>query len=413
MVMKPEHQARPSESAAPQVPDVNGSRVSSCLEHLKAMELKFKRFLNASRDMRFIVNRKGSFIEINQAGAELFRYDSPEEMLQLESIDRLFPDPEDLAALRRRIEEDGYIKDYEVELERKDGSRFIASITANYWFDANGAVSYEGLLTDVSELRHWQTAFIEAEKQNRELSESEDRIRSLNEHILQMLMLMSHDIRGPLVSIGATLKLLLRGAYGKMDESVTNTVKDLLSRVSQVIGVAEDFLGKAQSVDGSFSRMDLETLDLRQDIIDPVLDELSNDIEHHGILIDNFFGAIPGGTIPVHTNKIWLKAVFRNLFKNAIKYGGKGCRIAFGFQDHGSHYRLNVYNSGSPIPEEHRDRLFTKFGRVQMDGSPVRDGIGLGLYLIKEIINKHGGTIWYEARKDGSDFVFTIAKEKV
>ena len=166
MVMKPEHQARPSESAAPQVPDVNGSRVSSCLEHLKAMELKFKRFLNASRDMRFIVNRKGSFIEINQAGADLLGYDSPEEMLQLESIERLFLDPEDLAALRNKIEEDGYIKDYEVELKRKDGSRFIASITANYWFDTNGGVSYEGLLTDVSELRHWQTAFIEAERQN-------------------------------------------------------------------------------------------------------------------------------------------------------------------------------------------------------------------------------------------------------
>ncbi len=60
---------------------------------------------------------------------------------------------------------------------------------------------------------------MEAERQNRELSESERRIRELNQHILNMLMIMSHDIRGPLVSIAATLKLLMRGSFGRMDES--------------------------------------------------------------------------------------------------------------------------------------------------------------------------------------------------
>jgi signal transduction histidine kinase len=242
------------------------------------------------------------------------------------------------------------------------------------------------------------------------LRDSDGCVRQLNEHILHMLMVMSHDIRGPLVAVAAMVKLLLRGVYGGLDDSVRNTVKDLLSRIVQVLGIAEDCLGKAYAVDGSI-KLEREMLDLRQGIIDPILDEIATDIEKHGITIDNRLGSIPAGTIPIKANKIWLKAVFRNLFKNAVKYGGDGCTIAFGFEDHGSSYRLNVYNSGRPVPDEHRDKLFTRFGRISDSGGGSPEGIGLGLYLIKEIVRKHGGDIWYEARHDGSDFVFTIPKD--
>jgi len=93
-----------------------------------------------------------------------------------------------------------------------------------------------------------------------------------------------------------------------------------------------------------------------------------------------------------------------------MKHGGQGCTIAFGYQDHGDYYRLNVYNTGKPIPEDRRANLFTKFGRVGQEGEALREGVGMGLFLIKEIINQHGGEIWYEAKHDGSDFVFTLPK---
>ncbi len=241
------------------------------------------------------------------------------------------------------------------------------------------------------------------------LKESEIRIHVLNENIVNMLMVMSHDIRGPFVSIMATLKLLIRGSYGKIDESVNNTIKDLLSRVSHLQGIAEDCLGKAYTVEGSL-KIERQVLDLRQDIIDSVLDELSNKIQEQGVTIDNRLGTIPVGTIPISANKTWLKVVFRNLFMNAIKYCGKGGTIAFGFEDHGSYYRLNVYNSGKPVAEGDQDKLFTRFGRIVTETEGSVKGIGLGLYLVKEIIKKHGGDIWYEAKPDGSDFVFTLPK---
>lgn len=333
-------------------------------EILRDLEDKHRIFFDSTRDMRFMTSRDGRLLDVNQAGVLLFGYDSKEEMLDLHSVAELLWNPEDAARIQKKIEEDGFVKDFEVEMKGRGDRRITASITANLLLGEDGSILCEGHVQDITERRQWQKALIESVKQNRQLSESEKRIRKLNEHILHMLMVVSHDIRGPLVAMGATLKLLIRGTYGKMDESVHNTLKDLLSRVRQLTGIAEDCLGKAYSVDGSL-KVIREVLDLRQDIIDPVLDELSNDIDQLQITIDNRLGAIPAGSILVNVNKIWLKVVFRNLFRNAIKYGGRGCRIAFGFEDHGTYYRLNVYNSGNPIPEEYRQRLFTKFGRIE------------------------------------------------
>jgi PAS domain S-box-containing protein len=257
-----------------------------------------------------------------------------------------------------------------------------------------GSVS---IVRDITTLKRTEKALIE----------SESRVRKLNQHILNMLMVVAHDLRSPLVSLAATLKLLMRGVYGQMDPSVKNTAIDLHCRIENLLGVAEECLGKVSGVTGEID-FTKKMLDLREDIIDPVLEELSGEMEKQNILIDNRLGAIPAKRIPIKADKVWLKIVFRNLFSNAIKYGGKGCEIAFGFEDCGSYYKLNVYNNGAPVPEDSRNRLFDKFYRNEMDPGLPSQGMGLGLYLTKQIIQQHGGEIWYEPKERGSNFVLTL-----
>ncbi|MFB3886058.1 MAG: ATP-binding protein [Thermodesulfobacteriota bacterium] len=231
----------------------------------------------------------------------------------------------------------------------------------------------------------------------------------LNEKILNMLKLMSHDIRGSLVSISATLKLLNRGRFGKMDEGVANRLKELFSRIIGLIGMTEEYLEKTSSVDDEPGR-EGELVDLSQDIIWPVLRELAPELRRHRILIDKRLEAISSRGISLRMSRVWLKTIFRNLLKNAIKYGGKECTIVLGFEDRGACYQLNVFNSGKPIPEEGRDKLFSEWVRIgkSRDVSRGAEGLGLGLYLIKELIQKQGGDIWYEAHGDGSNFIFTL-----
>jgi signal transduction histidine kinase len=209
--------------------------------------------------------------------------------------------------------------------------------------------------------------------------------------------------------MSATLKLLSRGYYGKMDEGVANHLKELLSKTICLIGTTEESLGRTFSIHDDLETL-AETWDLRQDIINPILEELSGEIKDRHILIDNCLSAISTHQIPIKGSKIWLKIVFRNLLKNAIKYGVKGGMIAIGFENQGSYWRLNVFNSGKPIPEEYRDKLFTKFLRFENNSNVngISDGMGLGLYLTKTIVQKHGGDIWYEAKENGSNFVLSL-----
>ncbi len=239
---------------------------------------------------------------------------------------------------------------------------------------------------------------------------SEASVASPNEQVQNMMMGMSHDIRGSLVSMAAGLKMVIKGAYGKMDEGVASKLNALFSKVMKSIGTTEDFVGKTFSVNGDLE-IDRELVDLRKDIVDPVLNELSGEIQDLHIMIDNRLDANPANGIPTKASRIWLKVVFRNLLKNAVKYGGKGGTIAVGLKKRGSYYRLNIYNSGRSIPEGCRHKLFRKFARIPMGGNGSSDGLGLGLYLTREIIRKHGGDIWYEAKEHGSNFVFTLPRE--
>ncbi len=225
---------------------------------------------------------------------------------------------------------------------------------------------------------------------------------------------MSHDLRGALVSISATLKLLNRGYYGKMDEGVENQLKELFEKVTSLIGVSEEFLSRSFIVSGD-QKAEQEVLDLKEDIIKPVLNELSPELKGYHFLMDPHFDVFSNHRGSIRANRVWLKAVLRNLLRNAIKYGEEGGTITLGLEDHGLAYQLNVYNSGKPIPEEWRDKLFTKFAHIENNNGNGRpnNGMGLGLYLVKKIVQKHGGQIWYEAKEHGSNFIFTIPVEAI
>jgi len=231
----------------------------------------------------------------------------------------------------------------------------------------------------------------------------------LNEKILNMVKALSHDVRGSLLSISATLKLLSRGHYGKMDEAAVRRIRDLFSKTSGLIGITEEYLGRSFSVNSDLNT-EVESLDLMKDILIPVLKELSSEIKGHHLLIDHRLHTMSNKPVAIRTNRVWLKMVFRNLLRNAVKYGDKEGMITIGFEDQGSCYRMNVYNSGQPIPGEYRERLFARW-MGEGDGQKGKKGAagtGLGLYLVNKVIQKLGGRIWYEAKENGSNFVFTL-----
>ncbi len=220
------------------------------------------------------------------------------------------------------------------------------------------------------------------------------------------MMLMFHDIRGSMISTAAALKLMARGTYGEMGDKAKAKLQEATARIEKTIHLTEDFISKSLTDHRPLER-EGDCLDLTEDIVEPVLAELADEIQGHQITLVNRLQHQGEGKVPVRGSKLWLKCVFRNLINNGIKFGGRGCTIVVDFESQGSACRLNVYNSGQPVPEAWRSMLFS-YDRHLRRSKRKRRGLGLGLSLSRDILQKYGGDIWYEAKNDGSNFVMSL-----
>ena len=219
------------------------------------------------------------------------------------------------------------------------------------------------------------------------------------------MMLMSHDVRGSMVAAAASLKLMARGTYGELSELAKAKLQEATDRIENTVHLVEDFLGR--SLAGRPAATDAESLNLTEDIVEPVLAELAAEITDHQITLVNRLPNHKQSKVPVKGSKLWLKSAFRNLINNGIKYGGRGCTIVVDLKTKGSVSRLKVYNTGQTVPEDCRPLLFS-YGRSLPQSKKCSRGMGVGLSLSRDIIQNYGGDIWYEPKPGGSNFVIAL-----
>jgi signal transduction histidine kinase len=363
--------------------------------------VRYRMLAESLQEMFFTVSAEGRLLDINNAGVRIFRYPGKTEICGIESMALLFRDIQGWPHFRKTVEAGRYVEDFVAEMRRLDGSCFRACISASLWVEPYKTAVYDGILRDMTISRQLQKSLEKSEQHDQELSQ----------RVLNAFTIMSHDLRGPLVSLASGLELVVRGRFGAIEGNAAVKLQGLRKQSVRIIGTAEDWLARAAAIYG-LGEIRREPLDLKKDIIDPVLEEFADEILSGRIRIGNPSEAVCAETITIYAAGKWLRSVYRNLFGNAVKYGGNECTISFGCEELGHCYRLNVYNSGEPIPWEFQHKLFTKFGRLENRTPNAPDGTGLGLYLVREILRRHGGDIWYEAVQTGSNFVFTIPKDK-
>jgi signal transduction histidine kinase len=231
--------------------------------------------------------------------------------------------------------------------------------------------------------------------------------KNLNEQVLNHLLIMMHDIRGSLVSTDATLQLVLRGRHGAIGSETEGKLQEVSGRLQNLVQLTQDFVGKALTEEPA-PQIEHELLDLGQDVVKPVLSELTVEIREKGITLDNRLEVEAKRSLAVRGSKVWLQSIFRNLLTNGIKHGGSGCTIVVSWEKDGPNGRLNVYNTGGPIPEERRSMLFANRRVKTRQGKDERSGLGVGLYLSRNLAQSQGGDIKYEAKAGGSNFVFSL-----
>ena len=213
---------------------------------------------------------------------------------------------------------------------------------------------------------------------------------------------ISHDLKSPAVAIYGLTKRLQEKWVGALDDKGKAHCDQILKTAEHMVSLVEKI--NAYIVVKELP-MDLERIRIRE-ITASVRDEYA------ALLNERQIKWFEIGDLPeIVADRLSVTRLFRNLVDNALKYGGPEMgKIRIGYEDKGDFHLFTFSDDGVGIPASAKDKLFNLFQRQETSrGTP---GSGIGLAIVKEIVERHGGRIWldWEAKR-GTRFYFSIAKD--
>ena len=163
-------------------------------QKLHESEQKYRSLFEESKDVVFISTPDGKFVDINPAGVELFGYSSKEEILKIDLARELYVQPKDRSSFEQELDRQGFVRDIELELRRKDGQKLVIQETVNVMRDDRGnIVAYRGIMRDVTKRKRADRELRASREKLRELSA---RLQSVREEEKSSIAREIHDELG-------------------------------------------------------------------------------------------------------------------------------------------------------------------------------------------------------------------------
>lgn len=345
-------------------------------EALLKSEEKYRTLFEESKDAIFITTPEGKFLDMNPAGVKLFGYPSREELLKADISEEFYFHPEDRENLKKILAEQGFVKDYELKMKKRNGERLIVLETATAVRNEEGkVVAYRGILRDVTEQKNLEQQYLQSQKM---------------EAIGILAGGIAHDFNNLLMVIQGNAELAL------LEIDCSDPIYELLTRIREGTKKASDLIQQLLS----FSRRRilqprlLNVADLIGDLSKMLTRLIGEDIEMKIEFGQNL------GHIYVDPNA--LDQVLMNLVvnaRNAMPQGGnlfiqaQNANIDASFcRRHpdfipGEYVKISVSDTGVGMDENTLQRIFEPFFTTKEQGT------GLGLATVYGIVKQHQGHI--------------------
>lgn len=232
------------------------------------------------------------------------------------------------------------------------------------------------------------------------LKKANKKLKKLDETKTEFLSITSHQLRTPLSGIKGYMSMMREGDFGEFTNEQSHVLDRVYSEVERLIRLVQVFLNVSRIESG---RLKIDKVE--EDIVNlatTVVTELRPTAERKGLKLEYEKPDMP---MLLSADFDKLKDVLVNLIDNAIKYTEAG-RVWIVTKRIGSKIRVEVHDTGVGIDSEYADHLFEKFSRAKGIAQIDSTGSGLGLFIVKKIIEGHNGKIWAESRGKGKGSVF-------
>jgi PAS domain S-box-containing protein len=270
----------------------------------------------------------------------------------------------------------GYVT--ERQAKRKDGGRIDVRVSAAPLHDSDGAVSgLVGMFADITEARRIETTKA------------------------TFLSMVSHELRTPLTSIIGYADLMGQIDLREKPELFVQMLAKIRERGNTMRGLIDDLLDLSQIQSGPL-RLDLTTLDLASVVADAA-GQVEMDPVHTLVI------AGPDRLPAVSADRERIAKVVRSLVANAVKYSPDGGEVAIRMSAGDGWVRVAVSDQGIGIDAADVEQIFERFTQADMSDTRMFGGVGVGLFLAKQIATAHNGVLTVESTPaEGSTFTFSL-----
>jgi PAS domain S-box-containing protein len=335
-------------------------------------------------------------LEVNDAALRHSGY-TREEMLGRSKADLGFwAAPEQRARMLQRLDEEGRVRDYEVTFRNRAGDERRLLVNSEViTFGGEPAVLSVSLdITERSELE------VQIRTRRDEAEALAQTLQAANQAKDEFLAMLGHELRNPLGTLSNAVAVLKRL---EGDETTRHVVEIIGRQTAQLTHLVKDLLDIARVTSG---KIDLQrrAVDLRA-LAGRCLDALAHAgrTDRHGV-------SVHGDAVHVAADAARLEQVVNNLLDNALKYTPPGGRIIVTTERAGDSAVLRVRDTGHGIRTELLGRVFDLFVQEPQSFERSRGGLGLGLALVKRLVELHGGTVaaWSAGPGQGSEFTVRL-----
>ncbi len=329
-------------------------------------------------------------------------YDSMDDLKRRNLEEEGYINQYDRDEFKSVMQNEGIIRGFETAWISKDGKKIRVRESARAVFNNKLEVlRYEGLIEDITE-----TA--ESDNQVRERSEMLEaaliqrsaQLEAVNKELEAFSYSVSHDLQSPIRHMQSFAELLERRNHDTLDDKSKLYLEHILGSINRMGRLIEDLLTFSRVSSTSISKVQFDLKELVESII---YDDYSMLDGGRKIIWDTEqLGRIEG-------DPNLLRQVYSNLISNAVKYTRtvENARIAFGFLRECGKVLLSVKDNGIGFDTKYADKAFEVFYRLHKEDEYAGSGVGLG--IVKRIINRCGGEIWAEGKvNEGAAFYFTL-----